>query len=93
MTPMTQSSSRPPRIDLLSAGLGAVLALGALALVSARPVADQDGDHGRYQIRVISQESGAAAVVMVDSKTGEAWAQRLASGLDTMPWVTLGKPE
>lgn len=91
---MSQSSTMRPRFDLPSVGLGALLALGVTTLLSAQPVAPQvDEPTNRFQIRTISQESGAAAVVMVDSKTGQAWAQRLASGNDPLPWTSLGKPE
>ncbi|MEM9381039.1 MAG: hypothetical protein AAGB93_13895 [Planctomycetota bacterium] len=91
---MPQPSSQRPRLDLPSVGVGALLALGVTTLLSAQPVASQaDEPTNRFQIRTISQESGAAAVVMVDSKTGQAWAQRLASGNEPLPWTSLGKPK
>jgi hypothetical protein len=86
-------TSAPRSTSVLSLGLVALLAFAGGRSLVTEGEARSDGPVDRYQIRVVAQSGGATAVVMVDSVTGESWAQRLAAGREASPWLALGKPE
>ena len=90
---MNHPNGPRPSSSLLSLGMGAVLALGAYTFIGGEGAGPQTPQVDRYQIRVVTQSAGAIGVVMVDSMTGKAWAQRLTPGLEAQPWLSLGEPK
>ncbi|MEM6673840.1 MAG: hypothetical protein AAF726_13430 [Planctomycetota bacterium] len=79
--------------SLLSFVTVASLAFSASLMVAGHDEDDTVKQIDRYQIRVVSQSQGATAVVMVDSATGQAWAQRLVAEREPAPWFALGRPK
>lgn len=85
-------SRTPTPSSVLPLGLGVLLVGAAGLLINPRTSSAADLEVNRYQIRIVNQAAGASAVVLVDSVTGETWAQRIGAGITDPTWSSLGKP-